>query len=542
MDKKKIVTGVIFDPIAKKIIPGRIKIRGNIITEIIKDERIEYPIILPGLIDSHIHIESSMLMPTEFSRIAAKHGTVAVVADPHEIANVAGVEGIDFIINNSKSAKIKFFFGAPSCVPSSPFDECFQVIDGKSIETLMKREDIFFLGEMMNFPGVINSNKDVIRKIRAAQLANKPVDGHAPKLSGDLAVKYARAGITTDHECFSEEEAIEKIKLGMKVLIREGSAAKNFMSLNSLISRFPESIMLCTDDCHPEDLIKGHINIQVKRSLELGHKIFDILQAVSVNPVKHYKLNVGLLQKGDCADFIIVDSLEKFNIHANYINGVDVISDCAERNNKHNKIPTYSFEASFDKEKLIVEARSNKIRVIGIIEGELVTNSLEIEPKVKDGKVVSNVDNDILKIVVVSRYKKNKSSVGFIKGFRMTQGAIAETIAHDSHHIVAVGADDSSIYKAIEYLIKIKGGVCYCNGNDIFGLSLPFYGLMGNDTAENIANKYKEINKRVIQDGCKLKAPFMTLSFMALSVIPELKITPNGLFDVAQFNNTELFV
>jgi adenine deaminase len=542
MDNSKTITGVIFDPIAKKSIPGRIKISGNKILGIERDERIDHPIILPGFVDSHVHVESSMLIPLEFSRIAAKHGTIAVVADPHEIANTAGIAGIDFMIENSKSAEIKFFFGAPSCVPASPFDECFQAIDSRSIEKLMEREDIYFLGEMMNFPGVISSDEDVLRKIKAAIDKYKKVDGHAPGLSGDSLAKYAHAGISSDHECLTEDEAIEKIRLGMIVLIREGSAAKNFISLNGLISRFPESIMLCTDDCHPEDLIKGHINIQVKKALEIGHEIFNVLQVASVNPVKHYKLNVGLLQKGDFADFIIVDNLQELNIKANFINGVNVLSNDSTRIHTHQIIPEYKFLASFEIEKLEVIAKSNRIRVIGIIEGELVTNSFEFEANVKEGRVVSDIDNDIMKVVVVNRYRKNHSFVGFIKGFKMTRGSIAETIAHDSHHVIAVGVDDTSLYKAIEYVITNRGGICYCNGEEVFGLPLPFYGLMGNDTAENIAVNYEDLNKRVIQDGCKLKAPFMTLSFMALSVIPRLKITPNGLFDVVQFKNTELFV
>jgi adenine deaminase len=542
MKKENIVEGVIYDPIAKKTISGRIRINGQRIEGIEQDDSVVSPIILPGFVDSHIHIESSMLVPTEFSKVAVGHGTVAVVADPHEIANVAGVDGINFMINSSKSAEIKFFFGAPSCVPASSFDDCFKVIDSEEIEKLMEREDIYFLGEMMNFPGVIYADKEVIGKINAALKSNKRVDGHAPGLSAESLDKYINAGISTDHECFTEKEAMEKILKGMKILIREGSAAKNFIALNSLISKYPENTMFCTDDCHPEDLIKGHINIQVKRSLELGYNIFDILQVASVNPVKHYNLKVGLLQQGDFADFIVVDNLKELNIKANYINGIDVLENINVSKEKDALIPDYTFSSSIELKNISLIAKHDKIKVIEVLEGELITNVLEQKVLVKDGVVVSDTENDILKIVVVNRYKKGESSVGFIKGFGLKQGAIAESIAHDSHHIIAVGVDDESIFKAIDYIIKNKGGVCYYDGSTIIGLSLPVYGLMGFDSAYTIAKQYEQINAKVVRDGCKLKAPYMTLSFMALSVIPKLKILPTGLFDVVEFKLTDLFI
>jgi adenine deaminase len=542
MDAAKLVTGIIYDPIKRKTIPARITILNGRIEKIERDENVVGPIILPGFVDSHVHIESSMLVPAEFSRIALKHGTVAVVADPHEIANVAGVPGIDFMIHNSKMAEIKFFFGAPSCVPASPFDDCFDVIDSEIIEELMKRDDIYFLGEMMNFPGVISSNQDVIKKISAALSSGKTVDGHAPGLSSESLVKYVGAGISTDHECFSELEAVEKIKLGMKILIREGSAAKNFNALCGLIPQNPGSVMFCTDDCHPEDLIKGHINTQVRRSLELGFDIFDILQVATVNPIKHYSLNVGMLQIGDLADFIIVDNLENLNVMANFVNGEDLLTQSRSYDVTISKSPEYQFLATFNKKDIHVSAESDLIKVIEVIEGELVTNCIELVPRVQGGKVVSDLENDVLKIVVINRYKKDSSSVGFVKGFGLRQGAIAESIAHDSHHIIAVGVDDDSIYKAVEYVIKEKGGVCFCDGSDVFGLSLPVYGLMSNSPAELIAKSYENINEKVIKTGCKLRAPFMTLSFMALSVIPKLKITPRGLFDVLRFKQTDLFV
>jgi adenine deaminase len=540
--KISIVEGIIYDPIAKIVITGRIILKNGRIDRIEPDDRITGPIILPGFVDSHIHIESSMLVPTAFSKIAVKHGTVAVVADPHEIANVAGVEGIDFMINNSKSAEMKFFFGAPSCVPVSPFDDCYEVIDSIEIEKLMKRKDIYFLGEMMNFPGVINSDADILKKISHALDNKKPIDGHAPGLVNESLKKYISTGITTDHECFTLEEAKEKLKLGMSVQIREGSAAKNFNTLHSLITTHPLKTMICTDDCHPEDLILGHINSTVKRSLKLGHNIFDILQVVSVNPVKHYNLEVGLLQIGDNADFIIVDNLEDLNVKANIINGVNVLENSSISINTTSDISNYTFSPTINLENISLMARGSKVKVIEVLEGELVTNLIEKTVLTKDEKILTDIENDILKIVVVNRFKSNELYIGLIKGFGLTKGAIAESIAHDSHHIIAVGVDDLSIFRAIDYIIENKGGVCYFDSNEIIGLALPVYGLMGFDSGNVIADKYKEINSKVVADGCKLQAPFMTLSFMALSVIPMLKITPRGLFDVTQFQFTDLFI
>lgn len=540
--KISVVEGIIYDPIAKIIIPGRIILKNGRIDQIEPDDSITGPIILPGFVDSHIHIESSMLVPTAFSKIAIKHGTIAVVADPHEIANVAGVAGIDFMINNSKSAEMKFFFGAPSCVPVSPFDDCYEVIDSIEIEKLMKRKDIYFLGEMMNFPGVINSDADILKKISHALDNKKPIDGHAPGLVNESLKKYISTGISTDHECFTLEEAKEKLKLGMSVQIREGSAAKNFNTLHSLITTHPLKTMICTDDCHPEDLILGHINNTVKRSLKLGHNIFDILQVVSVNPVRHYNLDVGLLQIGDNADFIVVDNLENLNIKANIINGVNVLENSSISINTTSDITNYTFSPTINLENLSLMAKGSKVKVIEVLEGELVTNLIEKTVLTKDEKIITDIENDILKIVVVNRFKSNELYIGLIKGFGLTKGAIAESIAHDSHHIIAVGVDDLSIFRAIDYIIKNKGGVCYFDSNEIIGLALPVYGLMGFDSGNIIADKYKEINSKVVADGCKLQAPFMTLSFMALSVIPMLKITPRGLFDVTQFQFTDLFI
>ncbi|RPH32393.1 MAG: adenine deaminase [Bacteroidales bacterium] len=543
MENKKTVEGVIFDPINRVIISGRFHVENGRIAKIENDEKVTQPIILPGFIDSHIHVESSMLTPKEFARIAKKHGTTAVIADPHEIANVAGVEGINFMIENSKGAGIRFFFGAPSCVPATSFDDCHTIIDSEEINKILQREDIYFLAEMMNFPGVINSDSEVLKKIIAAKLNNKVIDGHAPGLIGDNLTKYINSGISTDHECFSLEEAHEKIAKGMKVLIREGSAAKNFNALHSLISTHTKSTMVCTDDCHPEDLIVGHINQLVKRSLQQGYNIFDVLQVVSVNPIKHYNLKIGLLQQGDSADFIVVDNLEKLTVLANYISGKNVLENKESCSTAKKSIDLdYTFTSKFDIESIKISPKSNTHKAIQVIDGELLTNEVEYNIKTDNHFIVSDTENDFLKIVVVNRYKQNQVSVGFINGFGLKKGAIAESIAHDSHHIIAVGIDDDSINKAIEFIMKSKGGVCYFNGKSMVGLSLPIYGLMSDEPYDVVAEKYRYINSMVIEDGCLLKAPFMTLSFMALSVIPSLKITPKGLFDVNQFKFIDPFI
>jgi len=540
---ENIIEGVIFDPIARIRIPGRLFLMNGKIQKIEKDERVSSPIIFPGFVDSHIHIESSMLSPQEFAKVAVTHGTVAVVADPHEIANVAGVDGIDFMIQDSKQSKMKFYFGAPSCVPASPYDDCHMILGSDEIDKLLKREDIYFLGEMMNFPGVINKDSDVLRKIELSKKYNKPVDGHAPGLSSSSLNDYVDAGISTDHECFTINEAEEKIALGMKVLIREGSAAKNYNTLHSLIKTNVKNVMFCTDDCHPDDLLKGHMNLLVKRSLLKGYEIFDILQAVSVNPVKHYNLSVGLLQAGDSADFIIIDNLENLNVLSTYIDGNDVLIDKLRKEKDvliHS--PNYSFVSKFNIESIKIITEFNKARVIEAKDGELVTDFKVYEILKSENQLISDIENDILKIVVVNRYKEDEVSVGLIKGFGIKKGALAGSIAHDSHHIIAVGADDESIKKCIDFIVNNKGGICYFDGKELFGIPLPIYGLMSSSPAKETANNYNTINSRVLNEGCGLRAPFMTLSFMALTVIPRLKISPKGLFDVDKFNFVDLFV
>jgi len=533
------VSGVVFDPIKRESFGAELSIQDGKIKKIVRNDSVIHPLILPGFIDSHVHIESSMLTPANFAKAAVKHGTVAVVTDPHEIANVAGVNGVEFMIKDSKDSDLKFYFGAPSCVPASPFDECFEPFTPEIIDGLMKRDDIHFLAEMMNFPGVIYKSESVMQILEKAHSVNKPVDGHAPGLGSDALKSYVSAGITTDHECFTLEEALEKIKLGMKILIRDGSAAKNFSALHPLIKDYCKHLMFCTDDCHPDELLHGHINLKVKQSLAIGYDIFDILQVSSVNPVSHYKLNVGLLQEGDSADFLVVDNLQNLNIQSTFINGVDVLSSQSNGQKTYTAL-NYVFPLSFHNSNLDLKVKSDKVKAIEVINDELITNTVIVTNEAET--LSCNLNDDILKIAVLSRYKENELSVGLIKGFGMKKGAIAASIAHDSHHIISVGCDNTSIEKCLNFILQNRGGICYFDGKELHGLPLPVYGLMTDSSAEVAAVAYEKINSKVITDGCKLKAPFMTMSFMSLSVIPHLKITPAGLFDVDKFNYTELFI
>ncbi len=537
------VSGNIVDIIKKRIFKGTVFVKNGIIDSIKEEKTDSENYILPGFIDSHIHIESSMLIPSEFARIASVHGTVGVVSDPHEIANVMGVKGVEFMIENGKKVSFKFSFGAPSCVPATAFESSGAVIGIEDIGTMMKNPDIGYLAEMMNFPAVVNDAKSVLDKIKKAQENNKPVDGHAPGLSGKELDKYINAGISTDHECFSKEEAVEKIKKGMKILIREGSAAKNFEELIGLIKDYPESIMLCSDDKHPDDLIKGHINLLVKRALNYGYDLFDVLRSVSLNPNKHYNLNNGLLRKGDAADFIISDNIDDFNVIATYIDGYKVAEKGKTLIPKVEEEHINNFKCKPLKEEDIkVKALSNRINLINAIDGQLITKLSQSEIAIENGFVQTDPSNDILKIIVQNRYLDSKPSIAYIKGFGMKKGAIASTVAHDSHNIIAVGTNDRDLCSAINLLIKHRGGIAAVKDNNEFVLPLPVAGLLTSEDAFEVAKKYEKIDSEAKRLGSSLKSPFMTLSFMALLVIPELKISDKGLFDAQKFEFVSLFV
>lgn len=539
------IEGNILDLFARRIFKGEIIIEDGKIKSVTEKDTKSEVYILPGLIDSHIHIESTMMIPSEFTKVAVKNGTVGVVSDPHEIANVMGEEGIEFMINNSKSTPLKVFYCVPSCVPATSFETSGAIINAKKTDDLFTKYQLKVLGEMMNYPGVIYNDAETIAKLEVAKKHNAVIDGHCPQVAGEDLKKYINSGISTDHECINIDEAIEKINLGMKILIREGSAAQNFEALHPLISKFNTSVMLATDDSHPDDLSKyGHINKIVKMGIKHKIDIFDLLNAACVNPVLHYSLPIGLLRENDSADMIIIDSLNSFNILETIINGNTVYSEGRILFNTDKIKPINNFKANkITAEQIKITPKTNKIKVIEIIENELVTNSIIENATIENNNVISNTKTDVLKMVVMNRYSEQPQlQIGFIKGFGISQGAIATSIAHDSHNIIAVGASDSEITKAINEIISNKGGVCYIKNNDYYTLPLEFAGLMTQQSCEKISKIYEQINHIVKSNGCKIKAPFMTLAFMSLLVIPKLKLGDKGLFDVEKFNFTELFV
>ncbi|MCP4551957.1 MAG: adenine deaminase [Bacteroidetes bacterium] len=542
MNNEFSISGNIVDLISQRIFQGTITVKDDLITTIIEEPVEETQYILPGLIDAHIHIESSMLIPAEFARMAVVYGTVASVSDPHEIANVLGIDGVKYMIKNGDSVPFKFFFGAPSCVPATEFESSGAVLGVSEIEKLLALPEIKYLSEMMNFPGVIFGDKEVAAKISLAKKYNKPIDGHAPGLTGNDMIKYVKAGITTDHECFTLEEALQKINHGMKVLIREGSAAKNFEALIPLLNTHPDEIMFCSDDLHPNDLVKGHINKLIKRAIKKGYDPLTVLKCCIYNPIKHYNLEVGLLQKNDSADFIVVDSLTRFNIEQTYING-KLVADKGKSliETSVEIMPNHFVASPINKSDIAVTAKDGKIKVIEALEGQLITNKFEVVPTVIKGFVVSDPMRDVLKMVVLNRYQKSKPAIGFIKNFGFKTGAIASTVAHDSHNIIAIGVDDHDIVEAINILIKQQGGISLVNKDEQKVLSLPVAGIMSNRDAQQVAADYEELEYGAKKLGSSFKAPFMTLSFMALLVIPALKLSDRGLFDGDKFELIDLF-
>lgn len=549
------ITGNLVDVHQTKIYPAEIKVEnGKIKSVTSRESGVGSQYILPGFIDSHVHIESSMLVPSEFAKLAVVHGTVATVSDPHEIANVCGKEGVEFMIENGKTVPFKFNFGAPSCVPATIFETAGATLDSGDVENLLKRDEIKYLSEMMNFPGVLNEDEEVMKKIAAAHRLLKPVDGHAPGLRGEDAKTYIAAGITTDHECFTKEEALDKLQNGMKVIIREGSAAKNFEALINLLNDYPNQMMFCSDDKHPDSLVDGHINLLCARAVAKGIDVFKIIKAACVNPVLHYKLDVGLLQVGDDADFIVVKDLEKFEVIKTFINGQLVAEDGKSKietgksrviNNfscSKKKIEEFEVKRGNDREVLISNlfiadsAGNLRIPVIEALDGQLITNKILYEPAIINGKLESDLEDDILKIVVVNRYKDALIAKAFINNFKLLKGAIASSVAHDSHNIVAVGVDDASICKAVNLVIEKQGGVSAVDDEKEMVLALPVAGLMSNEDGYEVAESYTAIDKMVKEElGSTLSAPFMTLSFMALLVIPHLKLSDKGLFDGDKF-------
>jgi len=536
------ISGNIVDVAGRKIFPGTIEISGGRIARIIEENKKYSTYIIPGFIDSHVHIESSMLTPTEFARVAVIHGTVGSVCDPHEIANVMGIDGIRYMINDGDSVPFKFSWGASSCVPATSFEAAGARIDVDQVQALLNMDKVKCLSEMMNFPGVLGNDPEVMAKIDLAKLYNKVIDGHAPGLRGKELEKYISYGISTDHECNSKSEALEKIRFGMKIQIREGSAAKNFDALIPIAKEHADKCMFCSDDKHPDDLMAGHINKMVKKAIHYGVDTIDVLRIASLNPIRHYGLDVGLLQVGDPADFLVIDNLKDLNILETFINGGLVAKDGKTLIEESSKRIVNNFNT---KEKRVhdisIKDQNRKIHIIEAVDGQLITNQILDEAKVVDDSIVSDTKRDILKIVVINRYKDSSPSIGFIKNFGLKKGAIGSSVAHDSHNIISVGVDDMDICRAVNIIIKNKGGLSAVCGDTEKVLPLPIAGIMSDLNYIEVSKKYIELDRFAKELGSQLRAPFMTLSFMALLVIPEIKLSDKGLFDVSKFEFMDLF-
>lgn len=539
-----IICGKLVDIANRQIFPAELEVQSGQIVSIRKIKPSEeLPFLIPGFIDAHVHIESSMLTPAEFARLAVVHGTVATISDPHEIANVCGIEGVNYMIENGLQVPFKFYFGAPSCVPATEFETTGAKIEAKDINDLLQREEIPYLAEMMNWPGTVGRSPEVMEKIAIAKKYGKPVDGHAPGLKGELAAKYASVGITTDHECFTLEEALEKAALGMKIAIREGSAAKNFDALIDIIDKYPGMVMFCSDDKHPDNLALGHINEMVVRAIKKGKNLFDVLEAACITPIHHYNLDVGQLKLSDPADFIVVGDLVEFRVLETYIKG-EKVAEKGESliSSKPNRIINNFKISKLEESDFEIMANSEKIRVIDAHDGQLVTSESAARIPIKDGKAHTDLEQDILKIAVVNRYQQSLPAIAFIRNFGIREGAIASSVAHDSHNIIVVGVDDKSICEAVNLVIESKGGISAVSKEKKQILPLPIAGIMSDQEGYKVAKSYTELDQLAKEMGATLASPFMSLSFMALLVIPNLKLSDKGLFDGKNFTFTSLFL
>ena len=539
----KKVRGNIVDIHSRSIFSGEIHIDGDTIKEVIHQDHDVNTFLLPGFIDAHVHIESSMLVPSEFSRLSLPHGTIATVSDPHEIANVLGVKGVEYMIQDASSVPMKIFFGAPSCVPATPFEQAGATIGVDDIERLLQNPAIKYLAEMMNYPGVLHKDSEVIEKIRKAQNVGKPIDGHAPGLRGDAMRDYFNSGISTDHECLTLEEGLEKAQAGVHILIREGSAAKNFNALIPILKSHPEQVMFCSDDKHPDDLVDGHINQIVTRALELGYDLFDVLRAACLNPILHYGLEVGTLRQGDKADFIRITDLESFRVQEVVIDGKKVVEGGQVLFSTSKPLMINNFKAQRCNEAdFRITRRKGACKVIRAIDGELITESYKLDSPGEMPYILSDSQADVLKLVVLNRYYPTSPALALINGFGLKTGAIASSVAHDSHNIIAVGTDDRMIAECVNLIVDNKGGIAAVSSDERHILPLPVAGIMTVEDGHKVANNYARIEHFVKSGlGSKLTAPFMTLSFMALLVIPKLKLSDQGLFDGSAFKFTTLF-
>ena len=539
------VAGYLIDVHSRTERPVTVHVDEGVVDRIVPTEDVPDRYLMPGFIDAHVHVESSMLTPSEFARAAVPHGTVGTVSDPHEIANVLGVDGVEYMIEDGQQVPFHFAFGAPSCVPATPFETSGATLGPDAVAALLDRDDVPYLSEMMNYPGAINRDEDVMAKIEAAVTRGKPVDGHAPGLRGEGVEQYAGAGIETDHECFELEEAQEKLEAGMKIAIREGSAAKNFDALIPLMDEAPERLMFCSDDKHPDSLVDGHIDALVRRALDRGYDRYDVLHAACVHPVEHYGLDVGLLREGDPADFIVVDDPDAPHVQRTYVEGELVAEEDEPLIPRTSSDIVNRFEASpVVPAAFEVEAEAEQVRVITAVDNQLMTGEEIVETPVDDdGYAVADSERDVLKLAVVNRYEDADPAVAFIQGFGLDAGALASSVAHDSHNVVAVGTSDAALARAVNAVIEERGGISAVDGDDTRVLPLPIAGLISDRPYDEVARRYTKLS-RFVQDelGSSMDAPFMTLSFMALLVIPQLKLSDQGLFDGDSFSFVDRFV
>jgi adenine deaminase len=540
------LSGNLCDPVARRIRPATVTVSNGRIAGLTWDSIEHGTWIMPGFVDAHVHVESSLVPPCEFARMAVAHGTVATVSDPHEIGNVLGIAGVEWMLDQAKRSPFKFCFGAPSCVPATAFDRAGAAIDSVGVAALLDRRDVGYLSEMMNYPGVVAGDPEVLAKIAAAKARDKPVDGHAPQLRGPDLAAYVAAGITTDHECVSLAEALEKLALGMKILIREGSAARNFDALASLVDSHPDRCMFCSDDKHPDTLVTGHIDALVRRARGRGSDLFDVLQVACVNPVRHYRLPVGLLQLGDPADFIVVDDLEKLTIRSVVVDGDIAATDGTchwprlESDTPNAFAARTKSPADFEI-RVAAADRSRPVRVIEALDGQIVTGATTATPRVEGDRIVPDPAADLLLIAVVDRYADRPPALALVRNFGLARGAIASSVAHDSHNIVAVGASAAEVAGAVNLVIEARGGLAAVGDGRELLLPLPIAGLMSDRPGAEVAARYVELDRFAKDLGSRLNAPFMTLAFMALLVIPTLKLGPDGLFDVRAFRPVGLF-
>lgn len=537
------IAGNVVDIISKKIFKGEVTIQDGLIASIKEVDAAPDCYILPGLVDSHVHIESSLLIPSRFADLVVRKGTLGVVTDPHEIANVLGEIGIDFMINDARKTPLEIRFGVPSCVPATPFETSGFTLGANKVESLLKREEVVCLAEVMDYPGVINEELEVMKKIIATKRLGKKIDGHAPGVKGEDLRKYVAAGVSADHECSNLEEALEKLKLGMMIQIREGSAAKDFEALYSLVDSHPDRVMLCTDDTHPDDLFEyGHIDKLIRMGLDKGCNLMNLLRASSYNAIKHYGLDLGLLQVGDSADFIVIDNPESFKVESSYMKGECIYKKGDVFFDSHNEILLNNFYRKEIKlQDIQIEAKNCDVHVMTVSDGDLLTGWTQKRPKAEEGNFVSDTDQDLLKMVVMSRYNNEKPVVGFAKGFGFKKGAISGSIAHDSHNIIAVGTNDSDILNALNSLILLKGGMVASEDGETRSVRLDVAGLMSNKRGEDLLLEYKHLSGFTKKFGSNFRSPFMTLAFMSLLVIPKLKLSDKGLFDVEQFKLIDLY-